>query len=277
MTRELITRRTIVKAGGSGALTLIALGAGRAQLTRAQEASPAATPEAGGLVGKWVTVRSRTLTGDVPADEVLSTIAEGYVPLLHEIPGFVAYLGIIDPNSTASAFVTIFDDQAGTNASTAQAGAWLQENNYTFFEGDPVVAEGPIGIATGSLSGDGGDMATPVAGGDMATPVAGGLDGAYAAIRFRKLKEAAGAQQLLDMVQEGFVSIVEGVPGFIAYIVVANAENLDQIGIGIYADEAGAAESTARAAEWGAGGAADLTEGDPVVFEGTIGLTELAG
>ena len=82
MTRERITRRTIVKAGGGGALTLIALGAGRAGLTQAQEASPAASPEAGGLVGTWVTVRSRTLTGDVPADEVLPPIAEGYLPLL---------------------------------------------------------------------------------------------------------------------------------------------------------------------------------------------------
>jgi hypothetical protein len=271
MGRDQVTRRAIAKAGGGVALALTAVGAGRAGIARAQEASPAspaASPGAGSLVGRWVTVRSRTLTGDVPADEVLRTIESGYVPLLHEIPGFVAYLGIIDPSSEASAFVTIFDDKAGTDASTAQAGAWLQENNYTFFEGDPVVAEGPIGIATGSLSGGSGDMATPVA---------GGLNGAYAAIRTRKLKEAAGGQQLLNLVQEGFVSIVEGVTGFIAYIVVANEENFDQIGIGIYADEAGAAESTAQAAEWGAQGAADLTEGDPVVFEGTIGLAEVAG
>jgi len=267
LTRELITRRTIVKTGGGVALALTAIGTGRVRRTSAHGATPEASPEAGSLLGKWVTVRSRTLTGDVPADEVLSTIESGYVPLLHDIPGFVAYLGIIDPNSEASAFVTIFDDQAGTDESTVLAGAWLQENNYTFFEGDPVVAEGPIGIATGSLSG----------GGDMATPGAGGLDGAYAAVRSRKLKEAAGAHQLLDMVQEGFVSIIEGVPGFIAYIVVANEENLDQVGIGIYADEAGAAESTARSIEWGAGGAADLTEGDPVIFEGTIGLAEVAG
>ena len=191
------------------------------------------------------------------------------MPLLHEIPGFVAYLGIIDPNSEASAFVTIFDDRSGTDESTARAGAWLRENNHTFFEGDPVVAEGPIGIATGGLAAGG---AT-----DMATPAAGGLDGAYVAIRSRKLTEAAGAQQLLDLVQEGFVPLVEAVPGFIAYMVVANEENLDQFGIGIYADEAGAAESTAQAAEWGAQGAADLTEGDPVVFEGTIGLAEVAG
>ena len=269
MVRNQVTRRTILKTGGGIALALTAVGTGRAGSTRAHEASPVASPEAGGLVGTWVTVRSRTLTGDVPAAEVLSTIESGYVPLLDEIPGFVAYLGIIDPNSEASAFVTIFEDRAGTDESTVQARAWLQENSYTFFEGDPVVAEGPIGIATGSLSG-GGHAHT-------ATPAAGGLDGAFVAIRSRKLKEATGAQQLLDLVQEGFVSIVEGVPGFIAYIVVANEENLDQVGIGIYADEAGAAESTAQAAEWGAGGAADLTEGDPVVFEGTIGLAEVAG
>ena len=39
--------------------------------------------------------------------EMISLIREGYVPLIQAIPGFVAYFGVIDPNSRSSAFVTV--------------------------------------------------------------------------------------------------------------------------------------------------------------------------
>jgi hypothetical protein len=58
--------------------------------------------------------------------------------------------------------------------------------------------------------------------------------------------------------------------------VAANEETLDQFALGIFEDEAGAAESTTRAAEWGTQGAIELTSGDPVVFEGTTILAVTA-
>ncbi len=135
-----------------------------------------------------------------------------------------------------------------------------------WFEGDPHVVEGPIGIAEGSFAGDGG----------LATPTAGGLEGAYVAMRSRKLVDAAAAAALIELIQEGFVPLVSTVPGFVAYMVATNEETLDQFALGVFEDKAGADESTARAREWGTQGAIELTPGDPVVFEGEIKFAVMA-
>ncbi len=257
-------RRGAVKLGGTAALaTLAALSAGAGgRAILAQEASPAASrvasPVAGnGLEGRYLVVRLRTLTGDTPVDEVLATIEDGFVPLLPEIPGFVAYFGTADAASRESAFVNVFDDKAGADESTTLGAAWLADNGYDFFAGDPVVIDGEIGVAAGSLT-------------------ASGLADGYLVVRSRTLKADRSGAELLAMIREGFLPLVEAAPGFVAYLAVANEETGNQFSVGVYADDAGAAESTRLAAEWGAQGAADFVEGDPLVIEGPIGPS-LAG
>lgn len=254
-------RREAVKLVGAATLAAVAAGTvgtvGRPML--AQEASPEALPVASpvavnGLEGRYLVVRLRTLTGDTPVDEVLTTIRDGFMPMLPDIPGFVAYLGTADTNSRESAFAGVFDDQAGADESTTLGAAWLTDNGYDFFEGDPVVIDGEIGVAAGSLT-------------------ASGLADAYVVIRSRTLKADRSGSELLTRVRDGFLPLVEAVPGFVAYLAVANEATGNQFGIGVYADAAGAAESTRLAAEWGAQGAADFVEGDPLVIEGPIGLS----
>jgi hypothetical protein len=104
-------------------------------------------PPSGELLGKYVLIRLRQPTPEWPVEEVMALIGEGYVPLAREIPGFVAYFGSADPASGDHAYVGIFDDETGAHESTRIAGEWLTENAYTFFEGDPTVAEGIIGVA----------------------------------------------------------------------------------------------------------------------------------
>lgn len=278
MDLQRVSRRRVLKTGGGLAAVAVAgAGVGGARAARAQDATPVASPvgDADGLAGRYVAVRSRSLTGDLPAEEVIATIREGYVPIIRAIPGFVAYLGIVEPGSDRTAFVTVFADKAGADESTVQAGAWLTDNGYAFFTGDPVVVEGPIGVAAGSLlDGSGATTATPAA---AATPAAtAGIEGAYVALRSRTMKPDTSGAALLDLIQDGFLPLLESVPGFVAYLAVANDETRDQFSVGVYADEAGAAESTRRAADWGTQGAADLVEGDPIVVEGVIALAALA-
>lgn len=112
------------------------------------EASPAATPVAdGGFEGKYVAVRFRQPNPAWTAEETLRLVGEGYVPLVRKIPGFVAYFGSADEVVGNQAYVVIFDDKAGADESTRVAREWLTENSYDFFMGDPVVAEGVIGVA----------------------------------------------------------------------------------------------------------------------------------
>jgi hypothetical protein len=110
-------------------------------------AESSAAAQTGELNGKYVLIRLRQPTPDWPVAEVMARIEEGYVPLAREIPGFVAYFGSADPVSGDHAYVGIFDDETGAHESTRIAGEWLTENAYTFFAGEPTVAEGVIGVA----------------------------------------------------------------------------------------------------------------------------------
>ena len=103
-----------------------------------------------------------------------------------------------------------------------------------------------------------------------ATPDAEGIEGSYTVIRLRKVKPDKSAEELTAMVREGFVPLVQEIPGFVSYFIVHNSETRDWAAVGVFADKAGADESTARAAEWGQGGASDYVEGDPTVVEGGV-------
>ena len=251
-----VTRRAMIKAGGGLAAAALHVSGGAIagrQLAAAQEASPVASPFAGsGLEGWYVAVRIRTLAEEHEAPDVLATIEEGFIPLVEAVPGFVAYLGVDDPSSRQTAFVNVFADKAGADDSTRVGGAWLYENGYDFFVGDPTVVEGTIGVAAGSLGDE--------------------LESGYVVIRSRTLKPDRSGADLLDLIREGFVPLLEAAPGFVAYLAVANEETRDQFSIGVFASEEGAEESTRLAAEWGAQGAAEFVEGDPVVIAGPIAL-----
>ncbi len=249
-----VTRRAVFQVGsGLAAAALqvhgIAIGS---RLVAAQEASPVASPAAGSdLEGRYMAVRIRTMTDALETENVLATIEDGFIPLVEAVPGFVDYLGVADPPSRQSAYVNVFEDKTGADESTRVGGEWLQENEYEFFEGDPLVIEGTVGVAAGSLSDD-------------------GLAGGYVVIRSRTLKPDRSDAELLDLIREGFLPQLESVPGFVAYLAVANEESRDQFSIGVYETEEGATESTQIAAEWGEQGAADFVEGDPVVIQGPI-------
>jgi hypothetical protein len=277
-----LNRRDLVRAGGGLAVAAV----GRVGFDRGTGSAVAAALDepARGMVGRYIVVRSRTLADDHSAAEVFDTIRDGYVPLLRTVPGFVAYLGVADKSSNQTAFVTVFADKAGTDESTKRAGTWLQDNGYAFFEGDPFIVEGPIGVAAGRFA-DRDGAATPVARGSTATPVdgsattpvaGGGLEGDYFVMRSRSLKPDRSGAELLEVVQDGFVPLVQSIPGFVAYLVVANDENRNQFGVTIFADESGADESTRRAAGFVAEEVSDFVTGDPVVIEGTIILSVTA-
>lgn len=261
----IVTRRSLLKYGGFASIVGLAGFSGMVRVAdraHAQEATPAAAGFE--LEGSYAAIRSRQFKAGIVVADAMASIEAGYVPLLRDVPGFVAYMGVADPSSTASAFITICADKIGTDESTRLAGQWLTDNGFEYFEGDPIVVEGPIGVAAGDL---------PAVTTTEATPTA--TDGAapYLVIRLRRIKADSSPDDLLDLIKTGFVPIVTTVPGFTAYLASVNIETRDQFAITIGEDQTAVEASTAKAAEWGQQGASAMVEGDPVVVQGVIAIS----
>jgi hypothetical protein len=88
----------------------------------------------------------------------------------------------------------------------------------------------------------------------------------YAAIR---TYQTSDAREVARRANRGFVPIVSGTPGFVAYYIVDGGEGT-VASVSIFEDRAGADESTRRAAEWVADNLAELAVCGPEVLAGEV-------
>ena len=107
--------------------------------------------------------------------------------------------------------------------------------------------------------------ASPMAG----TPAAGR---AYLAARQYQLAPGHTMEELAAVVESGFLPIIRDVPGFQEYFLVETGEG-GVLSISTFTDEAGAEESTRRAADWIQQNLAGFFAGPPTV---TIGMNPLS-
>jgi hypothetical protein len=251
-----VSRRLILKATG-GAVLVAGAAMRRGSSTSAQEASPVASPEAdGSLLGQQVVIRIRTVKADHEVDDVLAQIQEGFVPLAAEIPGLVLYLAAANPETRALFSIGVFADAAGVAASNRVAGEWVKANMPDIYEGDPAVHDGVIGVATTAPTGD--------------------LLGKHVVIRLREPNPDWDVDEMMRLIGEGYVSLVEALPGFVAYLGSSDAETGGQAYITIFDDKAGTKESTRVAGEWLKANDYTFFTGDPTLAEGEIGAAAVA-
>jgi hypothetical protein len=114
----------------------------------------------------------------------------------------------------------------------------------------------------------GAQEASPSAG----TPAAGR---AFLAIRQYELAPGRTMEELTAAVESGFVPILREVPGYQEYLLVETAEGAASISV--FADQAGAEESTRRAADWVQQNLADFFAGPPAVTTGSVWLHDVGG
>ena len=70
-------------------------------------------------------------------------VGEEFVPLLKEIPGFVAYYWI-DAGNGVMASVTVYEDRTGEEASTETAATWVRDNAANLFPNPPEITPGQV-------------------------------------------------------------------------------------------------------------------------------------
>jgi hypothetical protein len=116
-----------------------------------------------------------------------------------------------------------------------------------------------------------------VAAAQEASPMAGepAAGRAYLAIRQYQFAPDRTIEELAAAVESGFMPIVRDVPGFLEYLLVETSEG--PLSISIFADQAGAEESTRRAADWVQQNLADFFAGPPTVTTGSVWLHDVGG
>jgi hypothetical protein len=92
--------------------------------------------------------------------------------------------------------------------------------------------------------------------------------GQYLAIRQYQFAPDHTMGELVTAVESGFMPIVSQVPGFVEYYLVETADGA--LSISVFADQAGAEESTKRAADWVAESLKGFFAGPPTVTTGTV-------
>ena len=127
---------------------------------------------------------------------------------------------------------------------------------------------GLAALLAGSLTPAAAQETSPMAG----TPAAGR---AYLAIRQYQLTPGHTLEELSALVESGFLPILQQVPGFREYFLVETGEGV--ISISTFMDEAGAEESTRRAADWIQQNLTGFFAGPPTVTTGSVWLHDVGG
>jgi hypothetical protein len=74
-------------------------------------------------------------------------VSEGFVPLIQQIPGFVAYYWV-DAGDGVMASTSVFEDRRGAEASTEMAANWVRENIASLLPNPPLMTAGEV-VASG--------------------------------------------------------------------------------------------------------------------------------
>ena len=127
-------RSAVLRLGSGGLAALLAIPAA------AQEASPLAGTPAAGLA--YLAIRQYQLAPGRTMADLHAAVERGFMPILTQVPGFREYFLVETGEGVIS--ISVFADQAGAEASTAQAADWVQQNLADFFAGPPTVTTGSV-------------------------------------------------------------------------------------------------------------------------------------
>lgn len=91
----------------------------------------------------YTSIRRYTLTDAVSVEEVTQRVNEGFVPIISQTPGFVAYY-LIDAGEGVVVSISIFGDEAGAEESNRRAADWVKQNMSHATSGAPQLTAGSV-------------------------------------------------------------------------------------------------------------------------------------
>ena len=77
------------------------------------------------------------------AQEIWRKVNEGFIPIISQAPGFIAYYAL-DAGNDLLASVSIFQDQASAEESNRLAAEWVKENLAKLISSPPEITAGEV-------------------------------------------------------------------------------------------------------------------------------------
>ena len=92
----------------------------------------------------YVAIRRYQLEDPGSVDEVLGRVHEGFIPIIKDAPGFLAYYAL-DSGGGAVTSVSVFEDQSATEESNQKAADWVGQNLASMVPNPPEILAGEVG------------------------------------------------------------------------------------------------------------------------------------
>lgn len=77
------------------------------------------------------------------AGELSRRVRDEFVPMVRDVPGFVAYY-VVDAGGGTISSITICEDREGVEESTARAADWIKERIAPLIQSGPEITTGEI-------------------------------------------------------------------------------------------------------------------------------------
>jgi heme-degrading monooxygenase HmoA len=92
----------------------------------------------------YIAIRRYRLSVGSSAAELLRQVNEGFIPIIKEAPGFLAYY-VLDSGNDTVASVSVFEDRAGAEESNRRAEEWVGQNLSRMISTSPDITSGEVG------------------------------------------------------------------------------------------------------------------------------------
>lgn len=89
-------------------------------------------------------IRRYRMAEGVAVADLLDRVQQGFVPLIREMPGFVAFHAFASDDGGVVS-VSLFTDRAGADRSSERAASYIQRELAAYFAGPPEITRGEVG------------------------------------------------------------------------------------------------------------------------------------
>ena len=196
-------------------------------------------------------------------DEFVTTVQDGFLPLMRESDGFFGYY-LMDDGAGALASVSVFDSEASALASNEKARDFVAENLTAFLPSAPSITSGQLDIAALASVNDGANL------------IDGMMDErqVFASVRVYDGVDPADQEEIARLTGEGFLPIMRASDGFVGYYLLAAGDMLAAVSLFDSAEQASASNDAAR--EFVVEKLAPLLPNAPMISEGSLSINYIA-